>query len=109
MTPREVELTRQLEAVLRENALLRQKIDLLVRRVFGSTSERLSPDQLELLALAETAPVATAPIAEKPRSSKRFPGAEGPRPAPARASARRRGSPRTGAGEGRARAVATHR
>jgi transposase len=46
-----------------ENTLLRQKIDLLVRRVFGSSSERLDRAQLELLlqlpALAET----TAPIA----------------------------------------------
>ena len=34
----------------RENALLRQKIDLLVKRVFGSSSERLDKNQLELLA-----------------------------------------------------------
>lgn len=70
MTPREAELTRQLEAALsalsvvdglkaelesarRENELLRQKISLLVRRFFGSSSEKLSPGQLELaLALA---------------------------------------------------------
>src|SRR5690606_12768220 len=32
-----------------ENALLRQKIDLLVKRVFGSSSEKLDPKQLELL------------------------------------------------------------
>ena len=62
MTPREAELTSQLEAVLRENALLRQKVDLLVRRVFGSTSERLSPDQLELLLALSEAPVAVAPV-----------------------------------------------
>jgi transposase len=56
MTPRERELSRQLEqtqqelaAARQENALLRQKIDLLVRRVFGSSSERLEPGQLELL------------------------------------------------------------
>lgn len=56
MTPREAELSRQLaecqEALAqsrRENALLRQKIDLLVRRVFGVSSERLDPTQLELL------------------------------------------------------------
>lgn len=65
MTPREAELTSQLEAVLRENALLRQKIDLLVRRVFGSTSERLSPNQLELLLALSEAPPAAAPV-EKP-------------------------------------------
>jgi len=56
MTPRETELTEQLahcQAALlesqRENALLRQKIDLLVRRVFGASSEALDPAQLELL------------------------------------------------------------
>ena len=73
MTPREAELTSQLEAALsvvkalqQENALLRQKIDLLVRRVFGSTSERLSPNQLELLALSETTPPPAVPLVEKP-------------------------------------------
>jgi transposase len=81
MTPREAELTSQLEAALRENALLRQKIDLLVRRVFGSTSEKLSPNQLELLMLAETAPVAPAPIVEKPvlQSGSREPKDRAPR------------------------------
>lgn len=32
-----------------ENALLRQKIDLLSRKIFGCSSEKLSPDQLQLL------------------------------------------------------------
>jgi hypothetical protein len=49
MTLREQELTRQLEESRRENALLRQKIDWLVRRVFGSSSEALAKNQLELL------------------------------------------------------------
>ena len=56
MTLREKELARQLEECQealaqsrRENELLRQKIDLLVRRVFGSSSERLDRAQLELL------------------------------------------------------------
>jgi transposase len=31
-----------------ENALLRQKIDALARRIFGSSSEKVSPAQLEL-------------------------------------------------------------
>jgi transposase len=84
-TPREAELLRQLEAALtaleamrRENALLRQKVDLLVRRVFGSSSERLSPGQLELLlASPEVAtPVAEAepaplPAAPRPRKERR--------------------------------------
>ena len=49
MTPREKELTEQLAAARQENLLLRQKIDLLVRRVFGASSERLDQAQLELL------------------------------------------------------------
>ena len=56
MTLREKELVRQLAEcrqalahARRENELLRQKIDLLVRRVFGSSSERLDRAQLELL------------------------------------------------------------
>jgi transposase len=56
MTLREKELARQLEECRealaqsrRENELLRQKLDLLIRRVFGSSSERLDRAQLELL------------------------------------------------------------
>ena len=56
MTPCEEALARQLEECQealrdsrRENELLRQKIDLLIRRVFGSSSERLDKAQLELL------------------------------------------------------------
>jgi transposase len=68
MTPREAELTRQLEAALAavatlqaENVLLRQKVDLLVKRVFVSTSERLSPGQLELLLALPEPPVVVIP------------------------------------------------
>ncbi len=46
------ELVASLKAALdlsqQENTLLRQKIDSLVRRVFGSSSERLDTAQLEL-------------------------------------------------------------
>jgi len=38
-----------------ENELLRQKVDLLVRKVFGSSSEKLDPGQLELLLDPEAA------------------------------------------------------
>ena len=55
-TPREAELLSRLEAMAsalevaqRENALLRQKLDLVLRRMFGSSSEKVSKDQLELL------------------------------------------------------------
>jgi hypothetical protein len=56
MTPREAELTTLLQETqaalqrsLRENQLLREKINLLVRRVFGSSSEALDTAQLQLL------------------------------------------------------------
>lgn len=49
MTPREQELLQAVNELRRENALLRQKIDLLVKRVFGSSSEQLDKNQLELL------------------------------------------------------------
>lgn len=49
-----------LEATRRENELLRRKIDLLVRRVFGSSSEQLPANQLELL-FAQAEPQAPQP------------------------------------------------
>jgi len=46
-----LEENRALKAALEkeraENALLRQKVDLLIRKVFGSSSEKLDPAQLE--------------------------------------------------------------
>jgi transposase len=83
MTPREAELTRQLEQCLQalnesriENALLRQKIDLLVRRVFGSSSEQLDKNQLELLmqlpeAIPQESPSAPNPQLRLPLRSRR--------------------------------------
>ena len=50
MTPLEARLTKENEALHQENKLLREKIDLLVRRVFGASSEKMDTDQL-LLAL----------------------------------------------------------
>ena len=44
----------------RENAFLRQKVDALVRRVFGASSERIEPAQLELLQLS------AAPLTDTP-------------------------------------------
>jgi transposase len=86
MTPREAELTRQLEAALAavatlqaENALLRQKVDRLVKRVFGSSSERLSPGQLELLLALPATPVvvneppAPAPVRSRKERAPRLP------------------------------------
>ena len=67
MTPREQELTEQLGAARQEISLLRQKIDWLVRRVFGSSSERLDAAQLELLLQLPKsfAPVVPASVPEK--------------------------------------------
>jgi len=69
MTAREAELTQQLAdcqqalaAALRENQLLRQKVDWLVRRVFGSSSEKLDSAQLQLLLLAEASAAASEPL-----------------------------------------------
>lgn len=50
MTPLEARLTQENEALRQEVKLLREKIDLLVRRVFGASSEKMDTDQL-LLAL----------------------------------------------------------
>jgi transposase len=70
MTLREKELVSRLaecrEALAqsrRENELLRQKIDLLIRRVFGSSSERLDKAQLELLLqLSESSTITTQEV-----------------------------------------------
>jgi transposase len=41
-------LTEKLSATLRENELLRQKLDKLCRRLYGQSSEKVSPEQLAL-------------------------------------------------------------
>ena len=48
-TLREAELQQRNEHLERENTLLRQKIDALIRRLFGSQSEQLDPAQLQML------------------------------------------------------------
>jgi transposase len=53
-----------------ENKLLREKIDLLVRKVFGSSSEALNPNQLELLSGAEVGKE-LAPGGDEPREISR--------------------------------------
>ena len=86
MTAREAELTQQLAdcqqqlaAALRENQLLRQKVDLLVRRVFGSSSEKLDSSQLQLLQLASE-PVAPQPLPPDPAPVRRATAPRSPRP-----------------------------
>lgn len=61
---------RELVATLqKENALLRQKIDALCRRLFGSSSEKIDAAQLELLLQLVQSPAASeskpAIVAEK--------------------------------------------
>lgn len=77
MTPREQQLTSELErcqqalaVAQRENLLLRQKIDALARRIFGVSSEALDPAQLQLLLqMPELKPVENPPpvMVEKPK------------------------------------------
>jgi transposase len=65
MTRREAELTaalaasqQQIRELKQENALLKQKIDALVHRIFGASSEKINPDQLDLfMAGAGAAPL----------------------------------------------------
>jgi transposase len=75
MTPREQELTRQLEEsqtaltqARQEITLLRQKLDALARRFFGKKSEQLNAGQLELLLQLVGAADTTmaTPVVEKP-------------------------------------------
>ena len=47
---------REIELLREENRLLRQKVDLLIRQMFGKKSERLSPGQLEMLLCGEEQP-----------------------------------------------------
>ena len=58
-------LSEKLQATLRENELLKQKIDKLCRRLFGKSSERVSPEQLALAfaQLPQQAAPAEAPAA----------------------------------------------
>ena len=80
-----------LEQSRQENALLRQKVDALVRRVFGTSSEALDPAQLELLLQV---PEEESALGKSPASPCSGPGADTweaspdthrkPRPAPER-------------------------
>lgn len=49
MTELEQRLTAEIAQLREENRLLRQKLDLVIRQLFGKKSERLDPAQLELL------------------------------------------------------------
>jgi transposase len=65
-------LLERIASLEKENALLRQKIDLLIRKLFGPTSEKLDPAQLLLLLQAgdDEPGKAPEPVAgEAPRRS----------------------------------------
>ena len=87
MTPREAQLTTLLEQCqaalaqsLRENQLLREKINLLVRRVFGSSSEKMDVAQLQLLlAGVELVAPAAEPQAEVPPAKAQNPAPRKPK------------------------------
>lgn len=49
MTPLEQRLTQEVESLRLENKLLREKVDLLVRRIFGKSSEGVDEAQLMLM------------------------------------------------------------
>lgn len=84
MSPREAALTQELEQALRvtaelrrENQLLREKVNLLLRRVFGASSEKLDPAQLQLLLSGAER---VQPVAEQePQVSKPKPQSPAPR------------------------------
>src|SRR5512136_1122679 len=71
MTPREAELAEALARALAENKLLREKIDLLIKRIFGAKSEKLDPAQLLLLlqGMDERGKSPEPVAAEEPRRS----------------------------------------
>lgn len=56
MTPLEVQLTEEVKALREENKLLREKVDLLIKRLFGRSSEKLDKDQLMLLLQGDDGP-----------------------------------------------------
>lgn len=72
MTPREAELTEALAQANAEIKLLRQKIDLLIKRIFGAKSEQLDSSQLLLLLQGMDEPgKSPEPVAaEEPRRSR---------------------------------------
>ena len=104
------EIISRLEA---ENALLRQRVDLLVRKVFGPSSEKLDPSQLEMFlqggenSLEKTLASSALEEAESvlPSASPRTPN----RRTVARRPARGGAGDRPRGGQGRAGPMALHR
>lgn len=67
MTPLEARLTEEVAALRTENRLLREKVDLLVRKVFDRSSGTLDERQLMLLLQGDEDPAKKArPPAQAP-------------------------------------------
>ena len=69
-SPREAQLSAELAEARQELKLLREKVDLLLRRLYGPSSEKLDPAQLLLMMQGLDAGKADEPVgAEAPRRS----------------------------------------
>jgi len=70
-SPNAAELLARIAELEKENALLRQKIDALARKIYGVSSEKLDPGQLLLVlqGLDEPGKVPEPVVAEAPRRS----------------------------------------
>lgn len=85
-------LTAQLEALSQDNVILRLKVDAMARKLFGRSSEKLDPKQLQLVFDALQNPLHEDPdAAKKPDASDCAPGAsEAEEPAPPAATGKRK-------------------
>jgi len=72
------EFQQSLAALQAENKLLRQKLELFLKRYFGGTkNESLDPKQLELLLAGLAALSVPAPVVEKPKPTRITPRSAG--------------------------------
>lgn len=85
-------LTAQLEALSQDNVILRLKVDAMARKLFGRSSEKLDPKQLQLVFDALQNPLHEDPdAAKKPDASDCAPDAsEAEEPAPPAATGKRK-------------------
>tara|TARA_R110002124_G_scaffold9755_1_gene50084 strand:- start:165 stop:1778 length:1614 start_codon:yes stop_codon:yes gene_type:complete len=80
-------LTRRIDQITQDNTVLRLKIDAMARKLFGRSSEKLDPDQLQMVFDALADPQA----AKKPDASDCAPDAsEAEEPAPPAATGKRK-------------------
>jgi len=66
MPPWKPGFTEEVAALRVENKLLREKVDLLIRRIFGRSSEHLDDQQLMLLLQGDDGAKKTRPPAQTP-------------------------------------------